>query len=134
MIRKIVVTPRVTISVTGTAMKIPFRPKINGSKRIMPASMSNVRRNEMAAEILPLQREVKKQEPKMLKPQKRKAMEKIWNPFVVMASKVASPLQKISVTGPAAICAAITVKMDVTAIIFMQRRKRFCSSSLFCAP
>ena len=118
----------------GTASHTPMSPKTVGRSNSIPVSITSVRRKEITAEILPLQRAVKKEEPKMFMPQKRKERAYNRKPEVVIASSSLFPSQKISVTGPAVSCAVTTIRMETVPITFRQRWKRFCSSSWFSAP
>lgn len=70
------VTPKANTSAATVDSHIPSTPQINGKVKIAAAWNTKVRRKDMAAEINPLPRAVKKEEPKIAKPEKRKEKEK----------------------------------------------------------
>ena len=72
-------------SAVGTAIQIPMIPKSRGSSRIPPQSRPKVRRKDRTAETLPLERAVNRAEIKILKPQKRKFMEKTGKPAAAIS-------------------------------------------------
>ena len=59
-------------SATVRAIQMPLRPKSKGRSRMAAICRTSVRRNEMAADKMPLLRAVKKAEPKILKPATKK--------------------------------------------------------------
>ena len=67
-------------SATTTENQSPFTPKNSGRMRIAPSSKTSVRRNEIIAEVTPSFSAVKKPEPKIANPIKKKDSPKMRKP------------------------------------------------------
>ena len=77
-------------SATTMDIQIPSTPHTSGKSKIAAIWKTSVRRKEIAADTGPLFRAVKKPEPKIAKPAKRKEKENIRKPLRVIAISSAS--------------------------------------------
>ena len=90
IIIKVTVSTAAKASAVKTEIHTPSMPSNSGRIRTEATWNISVRINEMTADIRPLLRAVKKDEPKMLKPHIRNESEYIRKPRVVSASRTAS--------------------------------------------
>ena len=70
---------RESASAMGRESHSPFTPMISGRIISIPKIKANVRKNEISAEILPFETEVKKMEEKIFRPENRNPRAKIVN-------------------------------------------------------
>ena len=73
----------------ATEIHIPFIPKIIGRISTTDNWNTSVLKNEIAADIKPLFKAVKNDEPNILKPLIKKAKQNIWKPCLVMRNRSA---------------------------------------------
>ena len=85
-----IVTKRVRASATTTALHIPLSPYIAGRIITAPIWNTSVLRKDITAETIPLFYAVKKDEPNMSNPLRRKTKAYILNPCCVKLRRASS--------------------------------------------
>ena len=113
---------------------MPSTDKIKGIKKTQASSQTNVRNKEITPETMPLFKAVKKEDPKIEKPQVRNTKEWI---LVAWPAKAAtfllSPAKAAERTGPRNSPNA-NIHTPRTVTTHSDRTKIWCNSFLFCAP
>ena len=121
-------------SATTTESQIPSRPISLGNKITAAIWKTMVRKKDIIAETRPLFSAVKKDDPKIANPAKRKENEKMKKAFTVISHKPWSYPTKISDKGFAKRIPAKSIKSEETEIITRLFFKTLFSSALLSAP
>lgn len=131
LIKHVTVTHNVNNSAIATEIHIPFIPKIIGRISTTDNWNTSVLKNEIAADIKPLFKAVKNDEPNILKPLIKKAKQNIWKPCFVMTNSSALYPTNNFARGPEIICAIINNMMPHEPISLRLFLNKFFNSQLF---